>query len=320
MRRPGLRLFALPALVLALAACHRSPTPAAQTPARQAAPAPTTPENALRADLVLTRNGDFDGLLRSILPPADYQAWRDEWQRARTQKPAPSPAQRTHFAKLMQELTAPGAEDKLLKQLRPRMAQLRTHRAQNLPMLVGILQATGEDLVQNADLSPERKQQGTKAVATLAEWAQRTDFTDEAKAKQAIGVICATARKLDIHTLDQWRALAYPQVMARYATGWSGLKQLLKVYGLDLDATFDDAKLETLGNDGTHARVRETLVLAGQPIVSEVHLVKQDGHWYDADALAAWHKQHPKPAAASSSVPARAASGAPAGASSAAAH
>jgi hypothetical protein len=281
------------ALVLALAACNHNPPPSVQS-----VPPSTTPENALRADLVLTRNGDFDGLLRSTLPPADYQAWRDEWQHARAQQPAPTSEQRAHFAAMMEKLTATGAEDKLFRQLQPQIAQLRAHRAENLPMLVGILQAAGNDLVQNASLSPEQKQQAMQAVAALAAWAQNADFTDEAKAKQAVAIICATARKLDIRTLDQWRAMDYRQVMARYAIGWSGLKQLLKIYGLDLDATFDNAKLETLSDDGTNARARETLVLAGKSIVSEVHLVMQGGHWYDADALAAWRKQHQKPATA----------------------
>lgn len=300
MLRLGLRLFALPLIVLALATCsHPQPTAAAQP----TAPANTTPENALRADLVLTRSGDFDGLLRSTLPPADYQAWRSEWQNARAQQPAPTPGQRTHFAELMQKLTAPDAEQKLFKQLQPQIAQLRAHRSENLPMLVGILQATGNDLVQNATLSPNQRQQATQAVAALAEWAKSADFTDEAKAKQAIAVICAAARKLNLQTLDQWRALDYAQVMARYTIGWDGLKQMLKIYGLDLDATFEHAKLETLSDDGTHARLRETLTLAGKPIVSEAQLVMQDGHWYDADKLAAWRKQLQKPVSASSTAP-----------------
>ncbi len=247
MLRPGLRLFALGTLALVLAACNRNPSPTTPPPS-------TTPENAVRAGLVLTRNGDFDGLLRSTLPPADYQAWRDEWQRARSQQPAPTPEQRAHFAQLMRELTAPGAEEKLLKQVQPQLDQLRTHRAQNLPMLLGILQAAGNDLVQNAGLSPNQKQQATQTVAALAAWAQHADLADQAKAKQAIGVICATARKLNLQTLDQWRALEYPQVMARYATGWDGLKQSLRVYCLDLGATFENAKLETLSEDGTNAR------------------------------------------------------------------
>ena len=269
--------------LFALAGCNRPPV----------APPNTTPEGAVRADLVLTRNGDFDGLLRSTLPPADYQAWRTQWQRARTQQPAPTAEQRAQFAGAMQKLTAPGAEDALMKQLQPQLEQFRAHRAQNLPMLIGILQAAGNHLVQNATgLSAVQQQQATQAVAALAAWAQSVDFTDEPKARQAIGVVCDTARKLDVKTLDQLRAMNYQQTMARYATGWDGLKRLLKIYGLDLDASFDHAKLEMLSNDGSHARVRETFLLADKPIVSEVNLVMQNGHWYDADALAAWRKHH----------------------------
>lgn len=317
MPRLSLRLIA-PALGLALAACHGN------NPAPAVAPPNTTPENAVRADLVLTRNGDFDGLLRSELPPADYQAWRNEWQRERTQEASPTSGQRAHFARLMQKLTAPGAEDKLFKQLQPQLAQLRAHREQNLPMLIGILQAAGNHLVQDADsdgLSAAQKQQATQAIAALAAWAQTADFADAGKAKQAIGVICATARKLDLKTLDQWRALDYPQTMQRYAAGWKGLKQLLKIYGLDLDASFDNARLATLGNDGSNARVRETLVLAGKPIVGEIHLVMQDGHWYDADDLAAWRKHMAAVApAASVARPARATSAPALSTSSAAPH
>lgn len=313
MQRASLRLFAFLALALALTACHRNPS--------SSAPSNATPENALRTDLALTREGDFDGLLRSELPPADYQAWRAEWQRARAQQPAPTPEQRAHFAEAMQKLTAPGAEDALFRQLQPQLAQLHAHRAQNLPMLIGILQATGSDWAQNAGLSPNQKQQATQALAALAAWAQGADFSDEAKAKQAIGMICATARKLDVQTLDQWRALDYGQVMARYTMGWTGLKELLKIYGLDLDAAFDNAKFETLSDDGANARMRETLMLAGKPIVSEANLTMQDGHWYDADQLAAWRKQHSKPVvAATVASAASAASDPPAKASSAPAH
>ena len=311
MPRLSLRLLVLPAFALALSACH------GKNNAPPVAPPNTTPENAVRADLVLTRNGDFDGLLRSELPPADYQAWRNQWRNARAQQPAPTPEQGAHFVQVMQKLTAPGAEDALFKKLQPQLAQLRTHRAQNLPMLVGILQAAANDVVQNADLSSSQRQQAGQAIGALAAWAQTADFANEAKAKQAIAVICAAARKFNIQTLGQWRALDYPQVMVRYAIGWNGLKQLLKVYGLDLDATFENAKLETLSEDATHARVRETLILAGKPIASEAHLLMQDGHWYDADALAAWRKQHREPAATSAIAPA---GSAPAKASSAPPH
>ncbi|MEO7148707.1 MAG: hypothetical protein ABIY40_02020 [Rhodanobacteraceae bacterium] len=278
--------------LLALAACHREPT----------APPNTTPEGAVRADLVLTRNGDFDGLLRSTLPPADYQVWRKEWEQAKGRQPAPTAQQRAQFTQMMQKLTEPGAEDKLYKQLQPQLADFRKQHAKDMPMLIGILLAAGNNIVQNsAELSASQKQQATEALAALAAWAQTADFTDATRAKQAIGVICDTARKLDLKTLDHLRALDYAQTMKKYGGGWDGLKRLLKIYGLDLDASFDGAKVEALSHDASRARVRETFVLAGKPIVSEVNLLMQDGHWYDADRLAAWRKRHAAAAAPSAS-------------------
>lgn len=277
------RTACLLVLLLGLAACNRQPS----------APPNTTPGNAVRADLILTRNGDFDGLLRSTLPPADYQAWRTEWDKARARQPAPTAQQKAQFAQMMRKLTQPGAQDKLLKQLQPQLVDFRAHHVRDMPMLIGILQAAGNNIVANsAELSPAQKQQATQALSALAAWAQSADFTDTAKAKQAIGVICDTARKLDLATLDQLRALNYTDTMGKYRIGWNGLKQLLKLYGLDLDASFDTAKVQAMSNDGGHARVREIFVLGGKAIVSQVNLIKQNGHWYDADRLAAWRKRH----------------------------
>ena len=307
MHRRSLHIGWLFIALLALAACNRNGEPAA--------PPATTPEGAVRAALVLTRNGDFDGLLHSTLPDADYKAWRAEWESARAKQPPPTPQQRAQFAQMMQKLTETGAEEKLYRQLQPQLADLRAHRAQSLPMLIGILQAAGNNVVANAGgLSSAQKQQATEAIQAIADWAQHADFSDEGKAKQAIAVVCDTARTLDLKTLDQARALDYAQTMARYRIAWDGLKKLLEIYGLDLDASFDQVKLETLGNDGKRARVRETFTLAGKPIVREINLVKQDGHWYDADRLAAWRTRHASgadtamPPAPSATAPARAGS------------
>ena len=289
-------------LLLALAACNRSAEPVA--------PPSTTPDGAVRAGLVLTRNGDFDGLLRSTLPDADYKAWRAEWAQARAKQPPPTAQQRAQFAQTMQKLTEAGAEDKLYKQLQPRLADLRAHRDRDLPMLVGILQAAGSNVVADAGgLSPSQKQQASAAIEALAAWARGADFTDADKAKQAIIVVCATARQLDLKTLDQARALDYTQSMARYRTAWNGLKALLKIYGLDLDASFDAGQGGDACQRWPRARAcAKPSCWQASRSSAKSHLVMQGGHWYDADRLAAWRAGHLATASGAARPPAPAAS------------
>lgn len=304
--RKCLRQSLLPAcatlLLAGLAACHRPATPAALV---------STPIGSVQAGLNAIRNGDFDGLMRAELPPVDYQAWRADWQKARAAEPAPSAEDRQKFADLMQKLTAPGAEERLHAQIKPALEQFHARRSQDAPMLIGILQAAGQNVVNTtAGLSASQKQAAAQALDALAAWAQRTDFSDDAKSRKAIAALCATARQLDLKTLDQARALDYTATMQKYGEAWNGLKPLLKVYGLDVDASFDSVKLETLSDDGQHARVRETFDFAGQPIVVETSLIKQGDHWYDADRLAAWHARQaaaqPAPAtSAAASAPAK---------------
>ncbi len=291
------------ALVILVAACHRGPPPP---------PANVTPDGAVFASLDLTRQGDFDGLMQSLLPPADYRVWRSEWETARTQAPAATPAQRRQFEQAMQMLTQPGAEGKLYRLLEPELATLRKQRGQQLPILTGILQAAGQQVIAGSDeFGAGQKQMATQALNALIAWLQSADLGDDAKARQAIGMVCTTARKLNVQTLEQWRALDYAQAMQRYGIAWKGLLSLLKLYGLDLDASLGAARVETLSDDGSHALVQVTLTLAGRPVTGQWHMLKVGNAWYDAERLAAWRKRHPAPPASSSPAqPASAASGA----------
>jgi hypothetical protein len=291
-----MRAFMAPCtLALVLAACHPGPPEP---------PPNTTPDGAVLASIVLTRKGDFDGLMRNLLPPNDYGIWRREWDRARTHPPQATPAKRSEFAQTMRMLTAPDAEQTVLEKIRPELADLRTRRGQQLPVLGAILQASGRQVISGAHgLAAGQKQMAEQALAALTGWMQGVDFGDENHARQAIGVLCDTARKLDVKTLDQWRALDYAQAMQRYGAAWRGLVAVLKVYGLDLDASLGAANVETLSSDGSHARVQVTLTLAGKAITGQWQMVKVGNAWYDAEQLAAWRKRHPpKPAPAASAT------------------
>lgn len=268
-----------------------------------------TPEKALTTSLRLLAAGNFDALMRNRLPPAQYSEWRTDWQRERSDA-VPTTAAQQQFAAVMAMLTAPDAEAKLLARAKPELARLHDSKAPALPILIGIMQASGKSLIDaSPQLAPAQRNLSVQALNALAEWTKTADFGNERHAKKAIALACATARALKVQTLAQWQALDYATAMKDYGAIWVALENALSQYGLDLSGSLDDAKVTTLTNDGTHAMVKVDLKLAGQTLTAQWAMQKQDGHWYDVALLDAWRKAHPvAPAsAASKAVPATAA-------------
>ena len=306
IRRQALAPVLAGAFTLALAACQHAPPP----------PSNATPEKAVATTLRLTATGDFDGLMKNRLPPADYDRWRAEWDKAHAHPVPASVAQQQQFSKIMQMLTEPGAEAKLAKRLQPELARMRSGKNQPMPILGGILEAAGKQMIAaTPQLGPAQRMLATQGLDALVAWAKTTDFSDAKKAKKAIDLVCAGARLLHVQTLDQWRALDYATTMKNYGIIWNSLESLLQIYGLDIGQSLLDAKVAAISDDGTHATVRLGMTFAGKPLTGEWPMLKQEGHWYDAALLTAWREAHPAPVT-SAATPA--ATGAAASAASAA--
>lgn len=279
------------AATLTLAACHRAPPP----------PSNVTPQKAVATNLRLTAAGDFDGLMRNRLPPADYTQWRHEWGTAHAQ-PAPSAASEQQFDSIMQMLTAPGAEAKLAKRLAPQLANLKGGH-NNLPVADSILDAAGRQIInESPQLGPVQRSLALQTLDAVIAWAKVTDFSRPRQAEKAITIICTTARALHVTSLAEWRAQDYAATMKNYGIIWQGLTSLLKVYGLDLDKSFADASISTVTDDGSHATVKLDLTIAGQKLSGGWPMLQQNGHWYDEALLDAWAKAHPPTAAPASTV------------------
>jgi hypothetical protein len=256
--------------------------------------------------LRLTATGDFDGLMKNRLPPADYMQWRSEWDAAHARPGAASATQDQQFAQIMRMLTEPGAEAKLAKRLQPALAKLHGGKNETMPIASGILEAAGKQMIAaSPQLGPTQKTLATEGLSALIAWTRATDFSDPKKATKAIALVCATARQLHMQTLGQWRAQDYPQTMRNYGVLWNGLEGLLNLYGLGVANSLTAADVTASANDGTHATIKLDMTFAGQPLSGEWPMVKQAGHWYDAALLQAWQKAHPA-AAGTAATPASA--------------
>jgi hypothetical protein len=286
MRLPFFHYALLPLFAaLLLSACH------GKDEASQ--PGGSTPEAALQGSIDLLKTGDFNGLWKHSLPPADYANMRADWGRHQHDQPPITAEDRTKFNETLQKLTEPDAENKLYAELQPKLTAMEQQYKDQLPVLISV----GEALVKNGvaqskTLSETQKAQANGVLDVLAPWAQQTPWFDQAKAKQAVGVAVATARKLDLKNPEQLRTMSFNDTMGRYATGYAGLKQLLMIYGLSVDDTLNSVKLTPVSSSGGHAVVKIDYTLLGKPLSTESKLVQQDGRWYSEDMLDSARKAH----------------------------
>ncbi|WP_114241410.1 hypothetical protein [Dyella sp. C9] len=276
-----------------------------------------TPEASVQQSVALIKAGDFAGFWKHALPPADYDTLRADWTRPRPDQQPISPEDRADFIKNVQQLTEPDAESKLYALARPKLLQLQAQYHDQLPVMVGIAQAiAATGVAQSKDMTTLQKAQATAVINVLAPWAQQAPWFDQTRAKQAIAIAVDTARKLDIKTPEQLRALDFDTAMQKYNIGFLGIKQALALYGLSVDQTLDSVRVTLLENRNGHAHVRIDYLLLGKPLSMESDLVEQDGRWYSADVLQNVRDAHDHllapPAATSSAEPAQPMAAAPA--------
>ena len=271
------RASLLGALVLCASACNR--TPDSGTAGGDA------PDQAILASAKLARQGDIAGLLEHMLPPADFARIKAEWN-DRKQDAEVSEEERARFAMAMAKLSAPDAVDTIYAEIEPDLRQFDAQYKAQLPTMVAMGQGYVQGMVQqNTTLSAAEKEQASTAIKAIAEWVQKTPFTDSAKVKQAIGHLADSARALDLKNLDEARALDFDASAPKLKIAVNGVKQVLDVYGFSLDRTLDSVKAEVLSNDGTNARVKVSYTLLDTPLSTETEMVKIDGRWYGKDTI-----------------------------------
>jgi len=273
------------ALATVAAGCNQqaSAPPTAAAPA----PAPVTagPDTAILASVHALRTNNVAALLENSLPAADIAKLKADWSKELNKDPI-TDEDRRKFTEQMTKLTQPGAEDKLFAEIEPQLKQFEQQSAQQMPMMIAMGKGFVQSAIQqNKDLNDAQKQQTSALIDALAKWAQTARFTDAALAKQAIGVMCKTARDLNLKTLDEARALSYDQAMQKAGIVLAGFKQVFALYGLSMDKALDSVKTETVTTTGDSAKVKLTYTAFDQPFTTESDLVKVDGKWYSKQAL-----------------------------------
>lgn len=296
------RVVLAAALGFALVGCGKDEPPAAPPPA-VAAKAAATPEGAIMAPIAHLKSGNIDGLMQSVLPPEEYAKAKADYAKDMNKEPA-SEEDKAKFAENMAKLTAADAEAQLWAELEPKLKELDAQMAQQMPMMVamgkGVIQSS---IQQNQELTDAQKLQASQAVDALGNWVTTAKFTDPALAQKAIKIVCDTARKINLKTLDEARALSYEQAMGKAGLAYLGVKDVLALYGFSIDQTLDSIKAETVSSDANTAKVKISYTLLNTPLSAESDMVKVGERWYGKEMLEGLKK---KDVAVSESEPAAA--------------
>jgi len=278
------------ALGIALVGCGKDEPPPAPPPA-VAAKAAATPDGAIMASVQHLKTGNIDGLMQSLLPPDEYAKAKADYSKEMNEEPA-SDEDKAKFAENMAKLTASDAEAKLWAELEPKLKEMDAQMAQQMPMMVamgkGFIQSS---IQQNQELTEAQKLQATQAVDALGNWVSTAKFTDPALAQKAIKIVCDTARKINLKTLDEARALSYEQAMSKVGVAYLGTKDVLALYGFSIDQTLDSIKAETVSSDANSAKVKINYALLNTPLSAESDLVKVGERWYGKEMLESLKKK-----------------------------
>lgn len=303
-------LVALSVAGLMLAVNHQWP--------RQVLVAETsTPRATVQHALRDVRRADFDRLRKHLLPPDAAAAVLESWgtldDHVRVHATA---SERARFAAFMRELTVPDAEQQLFARARPVLDDWDHDGKRRLPMVVAVVRLlVGASITRAHGLDAGQKRELRDLVEVLAGWVSNTDWGDKVRARKAIDIAVATARKLDIKSLDDAYALTYARAMSRYAILWNGLRRGLSVYGLSVDEILDSATVQVTSQDADKATVQVHYQVLGHGETATFDMAREGERWYPAQILAWWQAHNvtaaqmaPAPAAAGSSLPAAASS------------
>jgi hypothetical protein len=276
-------------IALGLAAC--------QNESNEVAAATSSPDDAIKAITQALKNDDLQETVRLALPPERFEEVKTRYQE-RMANEEPTEEEQLEFEAMMTKLTAPDAETALMAELEPALVQFETEMAAQMPLMVGMGRGFAAQAIQeNADLSADQKQQATQALDAVANWLGTVKVADRDLARQAIGIATKTAREVDLDTTAEVRALPFEAMLDKAGVAFGGTKDILAVYGLDLDQTLDSATTEIVSEEGDNATVKVTYTLLGKPITSNTEMVRMDGRWYGKDSMAELEKMLAPPAA-----------------------
>ena len=238
-----------------------------------------SPAETVEASVSALRQNDLKSLLSLSMSEEQIAIMRRSWDDQRRQ--GASQEEQAEFAQAVAFLTASGAEERIMQMIRPKLDEMRPQWSMTVAMTTGMLESMIE---MNEEMDTHEKDQARRVFQAVAQILQKNDFTDEARARKAVNILCGAARELGVSSVDDVQALEFDQLLVKGGHVMSAVKRVLGVYGVDLDSWLESVEAETIYEAGDVAKVRVSFEILGSTQTVDADMVRVNERWVGKDS------------------------------------
>jgi DNA primase len=271
------RNFGISLLILGLlTGCAREPV------------APGDPVAAVEGLAGAIRDNNLVSYSKLSLPPQLHAQIEQRWTAELALTPELTEVQRKDHARYMKQMMAPGAEAQLFLRYQQKHRQFQSELNSQWPLMQKAAQIFVNSAIQaNENLTPPERDHAKAVSQAILQWLKPSVFNDKEKVREAIAVICKTAREVDLPQAEQMHQLSMTASLEKTGLALKGLKNMARIYDVDLDDSLDNMQAKVIDSNasGNEATVEVNYVLLTQDIRFEIKMTRIDGRWYPADSV-----------------------------------
>jgi len=277
LRSPALQRYAVLLGMVLLGSCRPTSAPAPVVDAEPGGVEPVAAVAALNAHL---QANDLAAFARTALPPALYPQLAAAWKAGRTRWPLDELPLAAQHPNALAALAAEGSRTQLLAKFDAQLAGADT----DLRRMAELLTIFALEFIRQQDgYSASEREHYQHLLPALGHWAASAPLSERSRAEKALDALIPAARETGMTTDAAFAEAGMDAALARLAPLIAAGKQVLALYGLDLDAALRGAQLQVLTETGERAQVRMRYRLAGSTIDANIPMRRIDGRWYVAD-------------------------------------
>jgi len=252
------------------------------TGCRDGTPGGAHPEEAVSAlNTHLIRN-DLSAFARTALPPELHAQLEDAWTSGRTRWPLDEFPFAAHYPDVLAALSTEDARTELLTVFDQQLAGAERDLRQTARLLTSFMVQFIQHQSSNLYSEHERAHYSQLVMGT-GQWAATAPLADHERAGQALDLLIPAARKADLASESDFAEAGMDVALSRIAPVMVAVKQVLTLYGLDLDRVLRGARVKPFRQNGTQAEVELRYRLGTHEVTAIIPVEQIGEHWYVSD-------------------------------------